>query len=633
MPLVNFSNLDFDQIKTSIRDYLKSNSKFTDYDFEGSNLSTIIDTLAYNTYITSYNANMVSNEVFIDSATLRENVVSLARNIGYLPHSKKSAVANISFSVDVSSTSAVTLTLKSGIVALSYQTFGNESYIFSIPSDITVNVNSDGVANFNNIKIYEGTYISQDFTVSSRNPNQKYILTNSGIDTSTIRVIVRDSQSSTIERKYTLSNSLVQVGPTSPIFFIQEIPDERYELLFGDGTFGLKLQEPNYVTVNYISGNGELGNDISSFTFAGSLRDNNGGVVTKGVSPLSTYTTSYGGKSIEDVNSIKKYASQIYASQNRAVTASDYEAIIPSIYPECESVSAYGGEDLEPPQYGKVYVSIKPENGVYLSSTIKENIQRDLKRYSVAGIVSEVVDLKYLYIDTQTTAYYNTNLAPSYNYVKDIILNNIVDYADSTELNRFGARFKYSKFLKVIDDSHSSITSNITTVNMRRDLRPALNIFAEYEICYGNRFHVGSEDGYNIKSSGFAVSGISGTVYLGDLPNKDLLTGSVFLFKLDALAEPVIVKKNIGIINYKKGEIKMNPMKVLSTVVNRGAPLIEISTIPYSNDVIGLQDLYLQLDTRFSTVTMKSDNIASGDDISGSNYNVTSSYSNGTFTR
>jgi len=633
MPLVNFSNLNFDQIKTSIRDYLKSNSKFTDYDFEGSNLSTIIDTLAYNTYITSYNANMVSNEVFIDSATLRENVVSLARNIGYLPHSKKSAVVNISFSVDVSSTSAVTLTLKSGIVALSYQTFGNESYIFSIPSDITVNVNSNGVATFNNIKIYEGTYISQDFTVSSRNPNQKYILTNSGIDTSTIRVIVRDSQSSTIERKYTLSNSLVQVGPTSPIFFIQEIPDERYELLFGDGTFGLKLQEPNYVTVNYISGNGELGNDISSFTFTGSLRDNNGGVVTKGVSSLSTYETSYGGKSIEDVNSIKKYASQIYASQNRAVTASDYEAIIPSIYPECESVSAYGGEDLEPPQYGKVYVSIKPENGVYLSSSIKENIQRDLKRYSVAGIVSEVVDLKYLYIDTQTTAYYNTNLAPSYNYVKDIILNNIVDYADSTELNRFGARFKYSKFLKVIDDSHSSITSNITTVNMRRDLRPALNIFAEYEICYGNRFHVGSEDGYNIKSSGFAVSGISGTVYLGDLPNKDLLTGSVFLFKLDALAEPVIVKKNIGIINYKKGEIKMNPMKVLSTVVNRGAPLIEISTIPYSNDVIGLQDLYLQLDTRFSTVTMKSDNIASGDDISGSNYNVTSSYSNGTFTR
>ena len=633
MPLVNFSNLDFDQIKTSIRDYLKSNSKFTDYDFEGSNLSTIIDTLAYNTYITSYNANMVTNEVFIDSATLRENVVSLARNIGYVPHSKKSSVANISFSVDVSSTSAVTLTLKAGIVALSYKSFGTESYIFSIPSDITVNVDSNGVANFNNIKVYEGTYITQNFTVSSRNPNQKYILTNSGIDTSTIRVVVRDSQDSTIERKYTLSNSLIQVGPTSPIYFIQEIPDERYEVLFGDGTFGLKLQEPNYISINYISGSGDLANNIASFSFAGSLRDNNGSSITQTVSLITTGKSSYGGKDIEGINSIKKYATQIYASQNRAVTAADYESIIPSIYPECESVSAYGGEDLDPPQYGKVYVSIKPENGVYLSSSVKENIQRDLKRYSVAGIVSEVVDLKYLYIDTQTTAYYNTNLAPSANYVKDIILNNIVDYADSTELNKFGARFKYSKFLIVIDDSHASVTSNITTVNMRRDLRPALNVFAEYEICYGNRFHVGSEDGYNIKSSGFTVSGISGTVYLGDLPNKDLLTGSVFLFKLDALAEPVIVKKNIGIIDYKKGEIKMNPMKVLSTVVNRGASLIEISAIPYSNDVIGLQDLYLQLDTKFSTVTMKSDNIASGDDISGSNYNVTSSYSNGTFTR
>ena len=633
MPLVNFSNLDFDGIKTSIRDYLKSNSNFTDYDFEGSNLSTIIDTLAYNTYITSYNANMVTNEVFIDSATLRENVVSLARNIGYVPHSKKSSVAEISFNVDVSDTSAVTLTLKAGIVALSYKQFGNSSFVFSIPSDITVNVDSDGIATFNDIKIYEGTYITQNFTVSSRNPNQKFLLTNSGIDTSTIRVVVRDSQDSTIERKYTLSNSLIQVGPTSPIFFIQEIPDERYEVLFGDGTFGLKLQEPNYISINYISGSGDLANNIASFSFAGSLRDNNGSSITQTVSLITTGKSSYGGKDIEGINSIKKYATQIYASQNRAVTAADYESIIPSIYPECESVSAYGGEDLDPPQYGKVYVSIKPENGVYLSSSVKENIQRDLKRYSVAGIVSEVVDLKYLYIDTQTTAYYNTNLAPSSNYVKDLILSNIVDYADSTELNKFGARFKYSKLLKVIDDSHASVTSNITTVNMRRDLRPALNVFAEYEICYGNRFHVGSEDGYNIKSSGFAVSGISGTVYLGDLPNKDLLTGSVFLFKLDALAEPVIVKKNIGIIDYKKGEIKMNPMKVLSTVVNRGASLIEISAIPYSNDVIGLQDLYLQLDTKFSTVTMKSDNIASGDDISGSNYNVTSSYSNGTFTR
>jgi len=633
MPLVNFSNLDFDQIKTSIKDYLKSNSNFTDYDFEGSNLSTIIDTLAYNTYISSYNANMVSNEVFIDSATLRENVVSLARNIGYVPRSRKSAVSEISFSVDVSSTTAVTLTLKAGIVALTRSQFDNTSYTFCIPSDITVIVDSYGIANFNNVKIHEGTFIKQDFTVSSRTPDQKYILTNSGIDTDTIEVIVKDSKDSTIKRTFNRSDSLFEIGPTSPVYFIQEVQDERYELLFGDNIFGEQLKEPNYVIASYIISHGKAGNNINQFTYAGSLQDNNGTPITSGISLISADMVSYGGDDIEGMDSIKKYATRIYSSQKRAVTAADYESIVPTIYPECESVSAYGGEDLTPPQYGKVYVSIKPENGVYLSSTVKDNIEDQLRKYSVAGIVSQVIDLKYLYVETQTTAYYNTNLAPSSNYVQTSILSNVTDYADSVQLNKFGARFKYSKFLKVIDDSNESITSNITTVNMRRDLRPSVNVFAEYEICYGNRIHVGSEDGYNIKTSGFNVSGISGTVYLGDLPNKDLLTGSIFLFKLDSPTEPVIVKNNIGIIDYKKGEIKLNPIKVLSTVVNKGTPLIEISMAPYSNDVIGLQDLYLQLDTNNCTINMLPDNISSGDDISGSNYHVTSSYLNGSLTR
>ena len=223
MPLVNFSNVDFDQIKTSIKDYLKANSNFTDYDFEGSNLSTILNTLAYNTYITSYNANMVTNEVFIDSATLRENVVSLARNIGYVPRSRRSSVANVTFSVDVSASTAVTLTLKAGIGFISKDTFGPKSYIFSIPSDITVNVDSDGIATFEDIEIHEGTYITQNFTVSSRNPNQKFLLTNSGIDTSLITVVVKDSQASTVERKYEQSSSLFKITPTSSIYFLQEI--------------------------------------------------------------------------------------------------------------------------------------------------------------------------------------------------------------------------------------------------------------------------------------------------------------------------------------------------------------------------------------------------------------------------
>jgi len=646
MPLVNFSNLDFDQIRDSIKSYLRSNSNFTDYDFEGSNLSTIIDTLAYNTYISSYNANMVTNEVFIDSATLRENVVSLARNIGYTPRSRKSSIANVSFVVDVLGTTSTTVTLKAGTSFVSSRAFGNESYIFSIPDDITVPVDSTGSANFLNIDIYEGTYIKNTYNVNSRTPNQKYIIPNSGCDTSLIRVIVKKSQranqSGTLE-KFIQYDNLYEIGPTSPIYFIEEIDSERYELLFGDGIFGKKLEEPNSVEVSYITSKGESGNNISNFTFSGTLRDNNNNAISSGISLITTNAQSYGGKSIESVESIKKYAPRIYAAQNRAVTSSDYEALIPQIYPESESVSAFGGEELTPPQYGRVIISIKPYNGVYLSSRIKSNILLELKKYTVSGIVPQIIDLKYLYLELDSKVYYNTNLAQSPSYVNDIVLQNITNYSNSSDLNKFGARFKYSKYLNIIDNSNDSVTSNITTVNIRRDLVASLNQFAEYEICFGNRFYIknhghtaeyqGTIVGYNIKSSGFTVSGISGTVYLGDIANHNLKTGTIFLFKLNSPTEPIIVKRSIGTIDYIKGEIKLNPIKILSTSVNKDSPLIEISATPYSNDVIGLQDLYLQLDVSSTTISMISDQIESGDDISGTNYKVSSSYSNGSLVR
>jgi len=637
MPLVNFSNLDFDQIKASIQDYLRANSNFTDYDFEGSNLSTIIDTLAYNTYITSYNANMVTNEVFIDSATLRENVVSLSRNIGYLPRSRKASVANISFLVDVSNTTATSVTLKSGIVSIGgSKSNKNNSITFSISSDVTVPVDSDGIANFTNIDIFQGTYLKQTYTVSSRNKTQKFILPNDGIDTSLIRVSVRESESSTVTRTFKQFDSLFEVGPSSPIYFLQEIESERYEVMFGDGTFGVELQEPNYIEINYIKCNGDSGNGISLMRYAGTLRDNNNNAITSGVSLITVNEPSYGGSSIESVESIKKYSTQIYSSQNRAVTAGDFEAIVPTIYPETESVSAFGGEELTPPQYGKVFVSIKPANGVFLSSTIKENIKRQINKYSVAGIVTEIIDLKYLYVETNSNVYYNSNRAPNSSFVSSLVTQNSNIYSNSTELNKFGARFKYSKFQKIIDESHESITSNITTVDIRRDLQATMNNFVEYEICFGNRFQIVNHGhgihqgqiGYNIRSSGFKISGISDTVYLGDTPSGDLKTGTIFLFKLNSPTEPVILRRSIGTIDYLKGEIKLNPINIISTDVYRGTNLVEISATPYSNDVIGLQDLYLQLDPFNMKVNMVTDRIASGSDVSGTNYLVSSSYAN-----
>ena len=640
MPLVNFSNLDFDQIKTTLKDYLRSNPNFTDYDFEGSNLSTILDVLAYNTYITSYNANMVANEVFIDSATLRENVVALARNIGYIPRSRKAARATISFFIDASNITPTpsSLTLRKGPVASTSGSFGNQSFVFCILEDITVSV-FNGIATFEDLEVYQGTRLTSNFTFSSNNPNQRFILPNSGIDTDLISVIVRNNEQSTNSVKYSLQDSLFEVKKDSKVFFLQEIEDERYELIFGDGIFGKKLEEGNFIEVGYITSNGDSANGISQFTFSGRITYNRNSIeytVTSGISLLTTGLIASGGENIESVESIKKYAPRIYASQNRALTANDYETLIPAkIYEETESISVFGGEELIPPQYGKVFISIKPRSGDFLPNLIKENIKRDLKKYAVAGIVPEILDLKYLYVEINSKVYYDTNLAPSSDFVSSIIQSNTTKYAESTELNKYGARFKYSKFLKTIDESHESVTSNITTIQIRRDLRVVLDTFAEYQIGFGNEFHIKNMNGYNIKSSALQVSDISQIVYISDLPNTNRETGSLFLFTVPSpnSTTPTIVKRNIGNINYKKGLITLNPINIQSGKIKDGQAIIEISTTPHSNDVIGLQDLYLQLDISNSNFEMIIDSISSGLDPSASNYIQSSSYANGLLIR
>ena len=640
MPLANFTNLDFGQVKTTLREYLKENSNFTDYDFEGSNLSTILDVLAYNTYITSYNANMVANEVFIDSATLRENVVSLARNIGYLPRSRKAASSTVSFFIDTSNITPVpsTITLKKGIVATSQGSFGRQSYTFCILEDITVPV-VDSIASFNDIFIYEGSLLTSNFTNSARTPNQKFVLQNSGIDTNLISVAVRPNEQSTRSVTYSRQDSLFDIKSDSKVYYLQEVEDERYQVIFGDGIFGNKLEDNNFITVNYITSSGDAANGVNQFTFAGRLvytRNSQEYTVTAGISLLTTGISASGGESIEGVESIKKFAPRIYASQNRALTANDYETIIPAkIYPETESISVFGGEELVPPQYGKVFISIKPRFGDFIPNLIKENIKTKLKKYSVAGIVPEILDLKYLYLEVNTKIYYNTNFAPSSAYVSTIVQNNTTRYSESTELNKYGARFKYSKFLKTVDDSHESVTSNITTVAMRRDLGVVLDTFAEYQISFGNSFHIKNMSGYNIKTSAFRIAGVQSNVYLSDVPDTNRVTGSLFLFTLPSVGSqsPTIVRRNVGTINYVSGTVTLNPVNVLAGKTKDGQPVIEIEATPTSNDVVGLQDLYLQLDISNSNFETVIDDIASGLDPSASSYIVSSSYSNGNLVR
>ncbi len=626
MAFGQYVNLDFDQIKTSIRDYLRANTNFTDYDFEGSNLSIIIDALAYNTYTTAYNTNMAANECFLDSATLRENVVSLARNIGYVPRSRRSARAKVSFTVS-GLTETSTLTLNSGIVCNGVG--DNTNYIFCIPEDITVAV-VNGFAEFNNIEIYEGNFVSQNFTVDTSLFNQRYILDNSSIDTSTINVKVKPSESSTTTVTYKQIDNIIGITSTSSSYLLQEIEDERYELIFGDNVIGKKLSNQNYITVSYIVSDGKEGNGASEFSFVGNITNQDGAAINPSdISLVTTEEKSRDGDDIESISSIKYYAPRIYSSQYRAVTASDYESVLAYIYPNVESVTAYGGEEMSPPRYGKVFISVKPRNGDFLSDQTKRDLVQRLKSFAVAGIVPEFIDLKYLYVELQTSVYYNTSLTTDAENLKTGVSNALTQYSRSIDVNKFGGRFKYSKAVGLIDDVNSSITSNITRVLIRRNLISEIGRFAQYEVCFGNMFHV-QEKSYNVVSTGFTIQGVVGTVYLADESiNRD--KGRIFFFTYTEGGTPTIIKKNAGTVDYMHGEILIDTVNILSTVIANN--VIEIQAIPHSNDVLGLNDLYVKFDMSNTKVNMVQDLIASGENTSGSRFVHVHSYYTPTYTR
>ena len=625
MSFTQFTNLDFNTLRAQIKDYLRSNSNFSDFDFEGSNFSILIDTLAYNSYITSYNTNMAVNESFIDSATLRENVVSLARNIGYVPRSKKSAVARVSFNVDTSATSALSVKLNAGLVALGNVQGGN--FVFSIPEDITVTPNSNKIASFNDISIYEGTYLTKSFKVISSQTNQRFILPNSNIDTSSIRVEVKENGSSLTYNAYT---NIFDVNSESRLFLVQEIDDEKYQILFGDGVLGKKPGNGAEITVSYIVTNGENGNGAANFNFSGTLTSNTGATILEGISLLTTIQSSENGDSIESIDNVKYLAPRVYASQYRAVTPNDYKSLIPFLYPNIDSVSAYGGEELDPPQFGKVFITVKPKNGEFLSAVTKDNIKSDLKKYTVAGIKQEFLDLMYLYVEFKSTVSYDSGFVSDPLNLQSRIISAIETYAKSTDINSFGGRLKYSKLLSQIDKVDTGITSNITTLVIRRNMVPLYNQLATYEVCYGNKFHADLE-GFNIRSSAFKIEGVDGDVYLTDLPNSNQLTGVVKFFTMNnGLIN--YINNNAGTVDYIKGEVDLFPVNIVSTSLSNR---IEIEATPESNDIVAKENLYIVLDTTGSSqLNLLEDVLVSGSNVSGTNYSPPSSFiSNKKYTR
>ena len=623
MSFNQFTNLDFNDLRTQIKDYLRSSSDFSDFDFEGSNFSVLIDLLAYNSYITAFNTNMTVNEVFLDSATLRENVVALARNIGYTPRSVRAARARTTFNIILTDTTDVrTVTLQAGQVALG--NLINTSYIYSIPEDFTTLVDSQGQASFDDLEIYEGVFVTNTFTVDSSIPNQRFILPNANIDTTTVRVKVKTN----VTEQYALYEDILNVDGNSRLFLLEEVTDQRYEVRFGDGILGKKPASGSIIEVTYIVSNGREGNGAKNFTFSGILKDNNANPITTGISLLQTISESQNGDDIESLDSIKYLAPRVYSAQFRAVTASDYKGLIPYIYTNVDSVTAYGGEELDPPEYGKVFISIKPRGANTLSQITKEEISRSLKQYSIAGIKPELIDLKYLFVEFDTTIYYNKNQTSDVSEIRTKVLNTLTNYSKSSDTNNFGGRVKYSKINALVDATDSAITSNITKVKMRRDMSPAFNTFATYEVCFGNRIYI-KKDGYSIKSSGFKISGVNDTLYMGDIA-EDNSSGRVFFFKL-VNNIPSIVKVNAGTIDYIKGEILLDVVNIESTALNNN--VIEVEAVPDSNDIIGLKDLYLQIDVGNSVVNTVEDTITSGENTAATLFVPTSSYLNGQFTR
>jgi len=596
MPYNQLTNLDYFEIKSALRDYLRANSDFTDYDFEGSALGHIIDLLAYNTYYTAFNANMVANEMFLDSATLRDNVVSLAKQLGYVPRSTVSSSAAVSITLNVSgATIPESITFKKGLAFLT--SVNDRLYQYNIIEDITAPVNSENQVVFSDVKIYEGSLITNRYTVTK--DDFAIILTNPGIDVSSINVKVFESSTSSTYEKYVVTDNILNVSPDSAVFYVNEIEDENYRLVFGDGIFGKKLSVNQVVEISYLVCNGSVTNNASIFTFNGVLINSQNGstAFSTTVNNITTVVKSFGGSDIESIDSIKVNAPAMYGTQNRAVTASDYTSIIRRIYPATADVITYGGEEADPPEYGKVKISIKPKNISSLSSYSKRIIIDELKKYSVGSITPEIVDPSIIFIELNSRVFYSPNQTTlTLDDIKTKVINNIRSYSLSSDTEKFGGKFRYSKFSSVIDNSDRSIRSNLTSIKMRKDFYPSLNNSTYYELCFSNPFEYDAEVP-SIVTTGFIVQKYPSYVcYLEDRK------GTIVLYRLDTQTnEKIVLNSNQGTVNYIKGEIKINDLTIIQGSFSDNK--IELRVNPKYNDILAKREIFLDVDIEKSTIT------------------------------
>ena len=606
---LEITDLDFDTIKGNLKTYLKGQSEFTDYDFEGSGLSVLLDVLAYNTHYNAFMANMVANEMFLDTAVKRSSVISLAKSLGYTPVGSKAASSIIDVSVHDANGPSLTL--------LSGHTFkaksNGTSYQFVNTSDVTI-IPSNGLYMFSDIPVYEGTWIETDYTVNISNADQKFILNNDRIDISTLSVKVQNSSTDTVTTTFIKANNLVEVKSDTTAFFVQETTQAEWEIYFGDGVVGKKLIDGNIVKVGYIVTNEAVANGATKFTSTSAI----GGFVDITV---TTKSAASGGAAPEGLDTIKHNAPFNYTAQNRAVTSNDYKTLIPQIYANVDSIAVWGGEYNDPPVYGKVYISIRPKGGAFLTNTSKADIKKKLKDYTVASVTPEIINPEIIKIIPTVNFKYDTNITTkTQGNLETLVRASIVKYS-STQLTKFEGIFRFSKFAAVVDETDKSIMSNISTIKMSRGLTPTLGSSVKYDIKFQNAL-------YNpgpahvvpvVVSTGFVMNGNTNTLYFDDDGSGNLrtyyLTGTLKTY----------VSDTAGTVDYTTGAIAITALTI-NSVVNSD-DTITFTIIPSSNDLVPVRNQILEIDSSNMVVVGAEDTIASGSSNAGAGYVTTTSYS------
>jgi hypothetical protein len=606
---INITELDFDAIKQNLKEYLRGQSEFQDYDFEGSGFAVLLDVLAYNTHYNALYDNLAVNELFLDSAIKRSSVVSLAKMLGYTPRSAGCAQAVVN--VNITSAGAGPQV----IVIPAYSEFTSvidgQNFSFYNLEPITSSAGPSNLYTVPNITLIQGEPLSFRYTVAD---GTRYIIPNSNVDLNTLRVRVQENSQSSEFNTYTSSTSIVDAESTTRVYWVKEIDDGLYELNFGDGVLGQSLTNGNIVNIDYLVSSLDAANGARLFSYNGSPPYSTANV------SISTISPAAGGAVPEEIDSIKFNAPRSYAAQNRAVTTEDYKSLIYNQFAEASSVSVWGGEDNNPPVYGKTFICVKPRSATKLTNSQKSEIVNTiLTSRNVVSVIPEIVDPEFINISVNCTVYFDPkSTTRNAREIENLVRNTIINY-DDNDLQKFDGMFRHSKLSRLVDATEKSIISNNTTVSIRRQIEPRYNISAQYLLNIVNPIYTSGIPQDSIRSTGFYISNIDDTIYYLD----DDGVGNIRLFYVGSSAEKIIVNPTIGTVDYAAGIINIKNLLIAAVA---GVDF-EISIKPSSYDVVSAFTQIAQISRDTLTVTAIPDQTTSGDTRAGKNYVFTTSRS------